>query len=158
MKGESPMPEEQAHSSVPLVFEMPIRVETADIDAMGHVNNIVYLRWVQEAATAHWNAAASEQQKAEYAWVALRHEIDYLRPALPGDELIARTHVGEASGARFDRYVEILRVPDNQALARARTVWAALDARTGKPRRVGKELLARFHVPDSDDGPENAET
>ena len=62
---ENAMPDEDAKSAVPAVFELPIRVVEADIDAMGHVNNIVYMRWVQEVATAHWNAAATEQQKAD---------------------------------------------------------------------------------------------
>src|ERR1051326_854326 len=140
------MPSNQDEGSSPVVFELPIQVLEADIDELDHVNNIVYLRWVQEVATAHWFSVVTEQQKAEYAWVVLRHEIDYLRPALLGDALVARTHVGEASGARFDRYVEIWRVKDNQMLARARSVWAALDARTGRPRRVDEALRSRFHT------------
>src|SRR5438105_2966053 len=76
-----------AGSGEAIVFELPISVQPEDIDTMGHVNNIVYLRWVQDAATAHWMAAATEEQKAEYAWVVVRHEIDYLRPAVLGDEL-----------------------------------------------------------------------
>ncbi len=126
------------------VFEMPLRVEDADLDAMRHVNNVVYLRWVQEVATAHWNTAATEQQKADYAWVVLRHEIDYLRPALPGDALVARTQVGKANGAKFERFVEIWRITENQLLAQARSVWCALDARTGSPRRVDRDLQQRF--------------
>ena len=115
---------------------------------MGHVNNIVYLRWVQEAATAHWNAAATEGQKLEYAWVVVRHEIDYLVAALPGEELIARTYVGAAAGAKFDRHVEIRRRNDGALLARARSVWVAMDPRTLRPRRVTKELAAQFHASD----------
>ena len=141
------MPGENNNESVPIVFELPLRVLPEDIDVRGHVNNIVYLRWVQEAATAHWNAGATEEQKDEYVWVVVRHEIDYLRPALPGDDLVARTHVGEAAGAKFDRHVEVWRASDNQLLARARSVWAALDARTGRPRRVGEELRMRFYGP-----------
>jgi len=128
-----------------IIFELPIAVLPEDIDGLGHVNNIVYLRWVQDAATAHWNAAATDEQKTDYAWVVVRHEIDYLRPALLGDALMARTHVGAAAGAKFDRHVEIVRASDQQVLARARSVWVAIDARTGRPRRVGEELKARFH-------------
>jgi acyl-CoA thioester hydrolase len=137
--------QEPALEGKPTVYEVRLEVATDDIDAMNHANNIVYLRWVQEAATAHWFAAATEQQQAEYAWVVLRHEIDYLRPALLGDELIARTHVGEATGARFVRHVEIWRQHDNQLLARARSVWAAIDRRTGRPRRVDEALRLRFY-------------
>src|SRR5579871_932656 len=105
---------DKASETTPMVFELPLQIAEADIDGMGHVNNIVYLRWVQEAATAHWYSVVTEQQRADYAWVVVRHEIDYLRPALLGDTLVARTHVGEASGAKFDRYVEIWRITDNQ--------------------------------------------
>lgn len=126
------------------IFEVPLTVRPQDIDTLGHVNNIVYLQWVQEAATAHWNAAATEEQKADYVWVVVRHEIDYLRPAKLGDDLMARTHVGVAAGAKFDRHVEIWRVTENMLLARARSVWVALDPRTGRPRRVGNELEMQF--------------
>ena len=135
----------------PTVYEHRLSVHAEDIDTMGHVNNIVYLRWVQEAATAHWNAAATDEQKAEYAWVVIRHEIDYLRPAIPGDQLAARTHVGAAAGAKFDRHVEIWRVSDGTVLARARSVWVAIDPRNGRPRRVGEALRARFHSAGADD-------
>lgn len=85
------MRKENESEVVPRVFVLPLQVVEADIDLMGHVNNIVYLRWVQEVATAHWNAAATEQQKTDYAWVVLRHEIDYKRPALLSEALEART-------------------------------------------------------------------
>jgi acyl-CoA thioester hydrolase len=142
-QGEASRPAEETAAT----FEITLRVAEEDIDAMNHANNVVYLRWVQEAAAAHWNAAATEAQKAEYAWVVLRHEIDYLRPALAGEELTARTHVGEVSGARFERVVEIWRPADEKLLARARSVWCALDGRTGKPRRVSDELRQRFLLP-----------
>jgi len=138
------MREEKEVEVVPRVFVLPLQVVEADIDLMGHVNNIVYLRWVQEVATAHWNAAATEQQKEEYAWVVLRHEIDYMRPALLGEALEARTYIGESSGAKFERHVEIWRPQDNQLLAKARSVWVALDARTLRPRRVEAGLREQF--------------
>ena len=141
------MPDETAAERTPAVFELPLRILPEDIDTMDHVNNIVYLRWVQEAATAHWNAGASDVQKSDYVWVVIRHEIDYLRPAMLGDSLTARTHVGELTGAKFDRHVEIWRGGNSQLIARARSVWVALDARTGRPRRVTEELRSRFYVP-----------
>ena len=139
------MADENTESAAPAVFELPLHVVEADIDAMGHVNNIVYLRWVQEVATAHWNAAATEQQQADYAWVVLRHEIDYLRPALLGEELVARTHVGNARGARFERHVEVWRMQNNVLLAKSRSLYAALNAHTGRPRRMEETLRQRFY-------------
>ena len=84
-------------------FAHPLTVTSADIDEMGHVNNVVYVRWVQEVAAAHWHALASAELKAKYAWVVLRHEIDYKNPAFLHDEVTGYTWVGEHHGARFDR-------------------------------------------------------
>ena len=88
-------------------FELLVPVFPADVDELGHVNNTVYLRWVQDVATAHWQALASAESQAEVAWVVLRHEIDYKAPALPGDEVLLRTWVGEAARIRFERHTEI---------------------------------------------------
>lgn len=125
-------------------FEVPLAVKPEDIDELGHVNNVVYLRWVQDAATAHWRALATTEEQDQWLWVVLRHEIDYLAQARPGDVLVARTWVGEARGARFDRFVEILRGTDGAVLARAKTTWALLDAGSRRLARVPKELAARF--------------
>ncbi|HEV8149859.1 MAG TPA: acyl-CoA thioesterase, partial [Gemmatimonadales bacterium] len=72
-------------------FELSITVRPADIDALGHVNNVVYLRWMQQAATAHWEQAASPAIRAQVGWVVIRHEIDYKAPAFVGEQLLART-------------------------------------------------------------------
>lgn len=113
---------------------------------MGHVNNVVYLRWVQEAATAHWTAAASPEDQASLVWVVVRHEIDYLRPAMPGDTVIARTWVGQASKIKFNRFVELQRASDRVVLARARSVWCPIDARTGRPVAVSAGVRERFSI------------
>src|SRR5918996_795276 len=103
-------------------FEMIVPVLPGDIDEQNHVNNVVYLRWVQDVATAHWRALASPESQAEVAWVALRHEIDYLRPAVLDDEVVVRTWVGAAEGLSFERHTEIARAADGRLLARARTL------------------------------------
>lgn len=131
----------------PAVFEAPVEIAAADIDELGHVNNVVYLRWVQEVATAHWLAAAGPDLVAAVKWVVLRHEIDYKRPALATDRLLARTWVGGASGTRFERHVEIVRAADRVTLARARTVWCPVDARTGRLKRLDPAANDRFLEP-----------
>ncbi|MFO0953494.1 MAG: thioesterase family protein [Isosphaeraceae bacterium] len=128
----------------PVIFEFPFRVAPADIDRMGHVNNVVYLRYAQDAAVAHWRAAVSEELSRGTAWVVRRHEIDYLRPAFEGDELVSKTWVGTADGATFERFVEITRPKDACVLARVRTVWVALDPKSQRPKRVTPDLLAPF--------------
>ncbi len=128
-------------------FALTTRVEAHDLDERAHVNNVVYLQWVQDAAAAHWSTLAPETVRDEVAWVALRHEIDYLKPALLGDEITIMTWVGVAEGLSFERFTEMRRRSDDAPLARARTLWCPVDARTGKPRRVSAEVRARCSVP-----------
>ena len=128
----------------PSPFELAIPVEPADIDELGHVNNVTYLRWVQDVAVAHWRAAAAVEDQARLVWVAVRHEIDYKHPAHLGDGIIARTWVGTASRIRFERHTELLRASDRRLLAKARTLWCPIDAATGMPARVGTDVRARF--------------
>ncbi len=124
------------------VFTLPLPVANGDIDPQGHVNNVAFLRYVQEAAIAHWRSAAPRDFQEAYTWVVRKHEIEYFRPGLLGDELHARTWVGEPSGATWDRFTEIVRTPDGQLLVKARTVWVLLDAATGRPRRVDPRMVA----------------
>jgi acyl-CoA thioester hydrolase len=128
------------------VFEQTLRVQLADLDDLAHVNNVVYLRWVQDVATAHWFALAPDEARDTIAWVARRHEIDYLAPAVLGDDVHLRTWVGEAQGLTFERFTEIRRA-DGHVLARARTLWVPVDRRSGRPRRVSAEVRALFGRP-----------
>jgi acyl-CoA thioester hydrolase len=146
--------------SPPEIFEIPIAVQPADIDRQNHVNNTVYVRWIQEVATAHWEARAPAEVRDAIGWVVLRHEIDYKLPACLGDEIVLRTWVGKATRATFERFVEIrrmtsdLRSPIRQRtdsprrtsgpLAFARTLWVPINPETGKPLRVPPEVRARF--------------
>jgi len=122
---------------------MPVSVQSGDIDGQKHVNNTVYLRWVQDVATAHWKSLASVDAQEAIGWVVLRHEIDYRIPANFGDEIVLRTWVGEASRLKFERFTEVRRT-DNKLLAQARTVWVPIDSQTGKPTRVSAEVRSRF--------------
>ena len=121
-------------------FEVAISATEADLDELGHVNNVVYLRWVQEAAAAHWRTLTTLAQREAVAWVVVRHEIDYKRPALAGDALVARTWVGPATKGTFERHTEILRPRDGQVLARARTLWCPVNPSTGRPTLVGRDV------------------
>jgi acyl-CoA thioester hydrolase len=131
----------------PQAFELTIEVQESDIDQLGHVNNVTYLRWVQDIAVAHWNAAAPEDEKSRLLWVVLRHEIDYKHPGFAGDVLIIRTWVGDARRLRFDRHTEFLRPRDGRYLAKARTVWCPIDAATGRPVEVSSRVRASFSNP-----------
>jgi acyl-CoA thioester hydrolase len=131
-------------------FQLSLAVAESDLDERAHVNNVVYVRWVQDAAAAHWAALAPEGARDEIAWVALRHEIDYLSPAVRGDDVDLRTWVGVAHGLSFERFTEVRRRGDGRLLVSARTLWCPVDARTGKPQRVSAEVRARCSVPASE--------
>ncbi len=125
-------------------FEMTVSVSTGDIDEQNHVNNTVYLRWVQDVATAHWQAVASPEAQETVGWVVLRHEIDYKTPAALGDKIILRTWVGKATRLTFERFTEIRRNGDGQLLSKARTLWCPINAQTGRPMRVPAEVRVQF--------------
>lgn len=128
----------------PEVFELPIQVAAEDIDLQGHVNNVTYVRWVQDVAVAHWFARAPLPDQQKLTWVVVRHEIDYKHPALPGDLITARTWVGAARRIVFERHTEIVRTSDGTLLAKARTLWCPIDTSTGKPTAVSPEVRRRF--------------
>lgn len=123
-------------------FQHRITILKNDIDEMGHVNNVVYLRWVQEVAARHWETIANEDLKASYKWVVLRHEIDYKNPAFLKDEVMGSTWVGDHNGARFERFVTLVSSDTGKVLAEAKTIWCMIDAGSGKPMRIPPEVLA----------------
>jgi acyl-CoA thioesterase FadM/ribosomal protein S13 len=132
--------------SQPVRFERTFAVTADDIDGLGHVNNVVYLRWVQDVAAAHWESATTPAERADIGWVVLRHEIDYQHSAKPGDQVIVRTWVGPPNAATFERHTEILRAADQRVLARARSLWCPVHPRSGRVRRIDPALHDRFYA------------
>lgn len=126
-------------------FEVRVVVGPEDLDDQEHVNNVVYVRWVQDAAIAHWRALTTPETQAEVGWALLRHEIDYRAPARLGDEVTVHTRVGHLERITFERLTEIRRA-DGRLLAESRTLWVPIDPRTGRPRRVSDELRALFSL------------
>jgi acyl-CoA thioester hydrolase len=125
-------------------FELAFTAGPDDIDELGHVNNAVWVRWIQEVATSHWRAAADPAHVDAYIWVVTRHEIDYLRPLLPGETVTAQTWVEEPpKGARFDRMMRFVGA-DGKDHVRARTTWAMIDRASGRPLRVPAGIVDRF--------------
>ena len=126
------------------VFELHLTATAQHIDELGHVNNAVWVQWIQQVAVAHWEAVAEPKHKDAYFWVVVRHEIDYLRPAHEGDAVTARTWVADApGGARFDRFVEFTGA-DGKTSVRAKTQWAIIDKALARPIRVPPEVIAPF--------------
>lgn len=131
----------------PAIFDHPITVEPADIDFMGHVNNARYLNWVQDAVLAHWNKLAPAEDVASKAWVALKHEITYRKPAFLADDVMAQTMLESFNGARAFYHTVIKRGED--VLAEVKSSWCCIDAATLRPARIG-EHLREFFFPDGD--------
>ncbi|APW59273.1 acyl-CoA thioesterase [Paludisphaera borealis] len=126
------------------IFEHAFRVRTEDIDGQGHVNNVVYVRYAQDVAVAHWKTAVPQSFRETLSWVTRRHEIDYLRPAFLNDDLIARTWIESVSGASMERRIDIVRPADDTLLTRVKTVWVAVDPQTHRPKRIDDRLKALF--------------
>ena len=115
-----------------------------DIDELGHVNNAVWVRWIQDVAVEHWIALATPEQHAAYVWVITRHEIDYRGNVVAGETVTAETWVDDApKGARFDRLMRFVGA-DGRTKVDARTTWALLDRQSGRLLRVPAEVVERF--------------
>lgn len=116
-----------------------IQVGKGDLDSLNHVNNVVYLKWVNDISEKHWNILADEELRRKYFWVVLRHEIDYLSQAVLGDEITVSTWVGESKGVRSVRHVE-MHIGD-RLLIRASSTWCLIDAKTQRPTRIREDVL-----------------
>lgn len=130
-----------------LRYRMPIIAGPADIDEVGHVSNLVYVRWVQEVAMAHstslgWDMAAYRAHGAVF--MVRRHEIDYVGQVNLGEDLVGETWIEEWRMASCIRKTEITR--DGKPVARASTTWALISLGTGRPVRIPDEIRAKFTV------------
>jgi acyl-CoA thioester hydrolase len=129
-------------------FTLTIIPTAADIDELGHVNNAVWVRWIQDVATAHWMAVATPDQIAAYIWVVVRHEIDYGGNVKEGETVTARTWISDPpKGARFDRNMEFSN-DAGKIVVKSKTTWALIDRLTGRIARVPPDVSARFMVKD----------
>tara|TARA_B100001057_G_scaffold371859_1_gene376002 strand:+ start:141 stop:554 length:414 start_codon:yes stop_codon:yes gene_type:complete len=114
------------------------------IDANGHVNNTVWVRWMEDLSVAHWNAQALPEHRDAYVWVVTRHEIDYRGNVTQGAQVTGETIIRDGPrGARFDRHYEF-RDADGKALVRAKSTWAMVDKASGRLMRVPSEVAAPF--------------
>ncbi|MGE0440913.1 MAG: acyl-CoA thioesterase [Gemmatimonadales bacterium] len=132
-------------------FAIRVTVDPADIDDLGHANNVHYLRWMLEAATAHWawyQERAPVDAVAGVGWVVLRHELDYFAPSFPGQELEILTWVPSCTALTCDRFYEVRRAADGALLARGASSYCVVDLVTGKPRRMGEPLRQAIGAPD----------
>jgi acyl-CoA thioester hydrolase len=121
-----------------------VTVSPDDIDMNDHTNNVVYLRWVQEAAMAHWERTVPAKLAVAHAWVVTRHEIDYKHIARLGETLRVRTWVESMSALTSERLCEIRRDADSKLIARVRTLLCTVNPATGRPRRMDPGIPGHF--------------
>jgi acyl-CoA thioester hydrolase len=125
-------------------FTLQFTPTPTDIDELGHVNNAVWVRWIQDMATSHWSATAAPEHVAAYIWVVTRHEIDYRGNVSLGESVIGRTWIEKPpKGARFDRRVEFVNA-GGKVIVSANTSWAMLERASGRLMRVPVEVAAPF--------------
>ncbi|WP_374529204.1 acyl-CoA thioesterase [Novosphingobium sp.] len=125
-------------------YKQTFTAEPQHIDELGHVNNAVWVDWIQQIATAHWSAVAAPEHQAAYIWVVTRHEIDYRGNVGLGESVTAETFIPEGpTGARFDRRVDFCDSA-GKLLVSAKTTWAMIDRASGRLARVRDEITQPF--------------
>lgn len=130
----------------PSIFTYAFSVPQSAIDEYGHVNNVIYVQWMQDAAIRH-GASVTEYKLAENTgWFAREHRIEYFTPAYPGDEIEVRTWLVEMRRVRAQRKYEFVRKADGRVIAQGETQWIYVDLTTGRPIPIPAEMLALFPV------------
>jgi len=121
-------------------YQDTFKVEENALDALNHVNNVVYLQWVNDISEKHWNLLAGQEIKEKYFWVVLRHELNYMNQAFLGDEITVLTWVGESSGVKSIRNVHVYK--GETILLKARSTWCLLEVKTLRPTRIKEDILS----------------
>ncbi len=124
------------------IYEYSLIVSKEEIDALNHVNNVVYLKWINAISTLHWNSLSNDEINQKYIWVASRHEIDYLKPAFLNEKITLKTWIETLEGVKSIRKVAVYR--NETLLAKSKTTWILLDAKTQKLARIPKEIQDIF--------------
>src|SRR3954468_14421458 len=127
------------------MYRYAVAIAPADTDQMGHVNNSVYLNWVQDAVVDYWRSVAPPDAVARHLWVALKHEITYLRPTFLQDVVVAEVIAERVEGARA-MFTTVLRRGE-EVLSEIKSSWCCLDAATKRPARLARDIVARFLPP-----------
>jgi acyl-CoA thioester hydrolase len=134
---------------MPAIYEHHLTVPAEAIDGQGHVNNLEYIRWMQDAAVAHsrlqgWPADRYHEIGA--GWVVRTHRVDYLQAAFEGDRVVVFTWVSDFRKIRSLRKYKMVRVHDEAVLATAETDWAFIGLEHRVPRRIPPELASSFEI------------
>ena len=127
------------------VLEKKILVSKNDLDDLNHVNNVVYIQWIQKIAKEHWEKLASNEILDNYYWVLLEHQIKYLYPALLDDKIRIKTYIDSTEEIKSSRIVEIYNNDTNRLLVNSRTIWCLINFKTNKPVRIPDEIRQVFN-------------
>lgn len=134
---------------MPAIYEHHCNVKPTDIDQLGHVNNLVYLSWMIDAAVAHSKVqgwSQKEYQQIGFGWVVRSHNIEYLQPAFLENEIVVRTWVSDFRRIRSTRQYRIVRRNDGLLLATANTDWVWVSYTTWQPGRIPDQVVKSFEV------------
>lgn len=123
-------------------FSHSFQVSVEDIDAQLHVNNVAFVRWIQDVAIAHWKHTATAEMQESFSWIIVRHEIDYKKPAFEAEEITATTWVDNWRGFSCERFTEITR--GAEILVKSKAVWCMIDRANHKPFCIGEDLKRHF--------------
>lgn len=128
-------------------FRLEMVASQDDIDELGHVSNVVYVRWIQDVAKAHSAAIGYDHeayQRIGRVFVVRKHEVEYLLPAFAGEHVALITYVAWWRAAISERRTRIIRVATDEVLVRAATQWAFVSTDNGRPRRIQPEVVEAF--------------
>ncbi|MFD2824565.1 acyl-CoA thioesterase [Lacinutrix iliipiscaria] len=121
-------------------FQHTVIVSHDDLDDLNHVNNIRYLKWIEDIARAHWKQIASEEIYNSYYWIVRQHLVDYKASAHLHDEVIITTKFLNCNGARAKSIIEMHNNSTGKLLLQAETVWCLMAVQTKRPTRVTEEI------------------
>jgi acyl-CoA thioester hydrolase len=125
-------------------YEFSVPPET--LDQNGHVNNVTYVQWMQDAAVRHFTSLGGIpiMQAVEATWVVRSHKIEYFNPAFTGDRLQVQTWIASLRRVRSLRRYRFFRLSDGKLLVKGETDWVFVDARSGKPRAIPEQVSGIF--------------
>ncbi len=127
------------------VFEKCIKVTKDDLDELNHVNNVIYVQWMEDIAKIHWTEKAPKEVQENYFWVVVRHEIDYKGQAFLGEEILLQTYVGEHTHVTSQRHVLIRNKETSKILIQAKSTWCLMDRETKRPVKITNEMFRNFY-------------
>ena len=137
------------------IYRYDVTVPAAAIDENGHLNNVEYVRWMQEVAIAHANhtPCTQETNAVGATWIVRAHRIEYLQPAFEGEEIAILTWVAGVRKVRSQRKYKFFRISDGAVLARCETDWVFVDAKSGRPLAIPQAVIAAFDIVTDEQAP-----